>query len=75
MSPTYVSLLYKQETGETLFEYLTKVRIEKAKGLLQDPRNKFYEISGAVGYSDPSHFSKLFKKMTGLTPSAYREQL
>lgn len=75
LSPTYVSLLYKQETGETLFEYLTKVRIEKAKVLLQDPRNKFYEISGAVGYSDPSHFSKLFKKITGLTPSAYREQL
>lgn len=75
LSPTYVSLLYKQETGETLFEYLTKVRIERAKELLQDPRNKFYEISGAVGYSDPSHFSKLFKKVTGLTPSAYREQL
>lgn len=75
LSPTYASLLYKQETGETLFEYLTKVRIERAKELLRDPRNKFYEISGAVGYSDPSHFSKLFKKVTGLTPSAYREQL
>jgi two-component system response regulator YesN len=74
LSPTYVRLLFKQETGETLFEYLTKVRIEQAKKLLRDPQNKFYEICYAVGYSDPSHFSKLFKKITGITPSAYREQ-
>ncbi|MEK5029347.1 response regulator [Paenibacillus sp. FSL M7-1046] len=74
LSPTYVRLLYKQETGETVFEYLTKVRIEKAKMLLRDPQNKFYEVCYAVGYTDPSHFSKLFKKMTGSTPSAYREQ-
>lgn len=74
LSPTYIRLLFKQETGETLFEYLTKVRIEKAKHLLRDPHNKFYEVCYAVGYSDPSHFSKLFKKMTGYTPSAYREQ-
>lgn len=75
LSPTYVSLLYKQETGKTLFEYLTKVRIDKAKELLRDPRNKFYEVCHAVGYTDPSHFSKVFKKMTGSTPSAYRDQL
>lgn len=62
LSPTYVRLLYKQETGETVFEYLTKVRIEKAKTLLRDPQNKFYEVCYAVGYTDPSHFSKLFKK-------------
>lgn len=73
LSPTYVRLLFKQETGETLFEYLTKVRIEKAKQMLRDPQHKFYEVCYAVGYSDPSHFSKLFKKMTGYTPSAYRE--
>ena len=74
LSPTYVRLLFKQETGETLFEYLTKVRIEKAKEMLRDPHYKFYEVCYAVGYSDPSHFSKLFKKITGRTPSAYRDQ-
>ncbi|MCR8631580.1 response regulator [Paenibacillus radicis (ex Xue et al. 2023)] len=75
LSPTYVSLLYKQETGDTVYEYLTKVRIEKAKELLRDTTVKLYEVCYAVGYSDPSHFSKLFKKVTGFTPSAYREQV
>ncbi|MDI4647148.1 response regulator [Cohnella hashimotonis] len=74
LSQTYVSLLFKQETGETIYEYLMKVRIEKAKELLRDPRIKFYEVCEQVGYSDPSYFGKLFKKMTGLTLSAYRDQ-
>lgn len=74
LSQTYVSLLFKQETGETIYEYLMKVRIEKAKELLCDPRIKLYEVCELVGYTDPSYFGKLFKKMTGLTPSAYREQ-
>jgi Response regulator containing CheY-like receiver domain and AraC-type DNA-binding domain len=74
LSQTYVSLLFKQETGETIYDYLIKVRIEKAKQLLCDPRMKFYEICEAVGYTDPSYFSKLFKRMTGLTPSTYRDQ-
>ncbi|MEK0316073.1 response regulator [Cohnella sp. 56] len=74
LSQTYVSLLFKQETGETIYEYLMKVRIEKAKELLRDPRIKLYEVCELVGYTDPSYFGKLFKKMTGLTPSAYRDQ-
>jgi two-component system response regulator YesN len=75
LSSTYVSLIFKQETGETVYEYLTKVRIERAKELLRDPQKKFYEICEAVGYSDPSHFSKIFKKYTGFTPSTYRDQV
>ncbi|OXM83404.1 response regulator [Paenibacillus rigui] len=75
LSSTYVSLLFKQETGETVYEYLTKVRIERAKEMLRDPRVKFYEVSEAVGYADPSHFSKIFKKYTGWTPSGYRDQM
>ncbi|MDD9271354.1 response regulator [Paenibacillus sp. GCM10023248] len=75
LSSTYMCLLFKQETGETINEFMTKVRIEKAKALLSDPRNKFYEVCFQVGYSDPSYFSKLFKKYVGLTPSAYRDQM
>lgn len=75
LSSTYVSLLFKQETGETVYEYLTKVRMERAKELLRDPRFKFYEVCEAVGYSDPSHFTKIFKKYTGFTPSGFRDQM
>ncbi|RIX60199.1 response regulator [Paenibacillus nanensis] len=73
LSPTYVSLLFKQETGQTVGEYLTQVRVEKAKELLRDPQYKFYDICNAIGYTDPSYFTKLFKKATGVTPSAYRD--
>ncbi|MBD2844863.1 response regulator [Paenibacillus sp. IB182496] len=73
LSPTYVSLLFKQETGQTINEYLTQVRIERAKALLREPQHKFYDICYAIGYNDPSYFTRLFKKATGLTPSAYRE--
>lgn len=75
LSTTYLCLLFKQETGETINEYMTKVRIEQAKALLKDPSNKFYEVCYAVGYSDPSYFSKIFKKYTGYTPSSFREQV
>ncbi|MBB6734571.1 response regulator [Cohnella zeiphila] len=73
LTPTYVSLLFKQETGQTVGEYLTQVRVEKAKELLRDPKYKFYDICYAIGYTDPSYFTKLFKKATGVTPSAYRQ--
>jgi two-component system response regulator YesN len=75
LSTTYLCLLFKQETGETINEYMTKVRLEKAKELLRQPGNKFYEVCEAVGYSDPSYFSKLFKKHTGFTPSSYRDNV
>jgi two-component system response regulator YesN len=75
LSTTYLCLLFKQETGETINEYMTKVRVEQAKALLKDPANKFYEVCYAVGYSDPSYFSKIFKKYTGYTPSTYRDQV
>ncbi|MBB3155553.1 two-component system response regulator YesN [Paenibacillus endophyticus] len=73
LSSTYVSLLFKQETGQTVGEYLTQVRVDKAKVLLLDPQYKFYDICYAIGYTDPSYFTKLFKKVTGATPSAYRD--
>lgn len=73
LTPTYVSLLFKQETGQTIGEYLTQVRVDKAKEMLRDPQYKFYDICYAIGYTDPSYFTKLFKKATGVTPSVYRE--
>jgi two-component system, response regulator YesN len=74
MSTSYFSLVFKQHTGETFIEYLTRVRIAKAKELLRNTDLKFYEIAGQVGYSDPNYFSILFKKHTGSTPKDYREK-
>ena len=73
LTPTYVSLLFKQETGHTIGEFLTQVRIDRAKEMLRDPQYKLYDICYAIGYTDPSYFTKLFKKMTGVTPSVYRD--
>ncbi|WP_135550318.1 response regulator [Paenibacillus cymbidii] len=75
LTPTYVNLLFKQETGRTINDYVTHVRMEKAKEMLRDPRLKFYDICLAVGYADASYFTKQFKKVVGMTPSVYRERL
>ncbi|RED64005.1 response regulator [Cohnella lupini] len=74
MSTSYFSLVFKQHTGETFIEYLTAVRITKAKELLHNTTLKFYEIAEQVGYKDPNYFSILFKKHTGTTPKDYREK-
>ena len=74
MSTSYFSLVFKQHTGETFVEYLTGVRIAKAKELLRGTPLKLYEIAERVGYKDPNYFSMLFKKHAGLTPKDYREQ-
>lgn len=74
MSTSYFSLVFKQHTGETFIEYLTGVRIKKAKELLNSTTMKFYEIAEKVGYRDPNYFSILFKKHTGITPKDYREK-
>jgi len=74
MSSSYFSLVFKQHTGETFIEYLTGVRVAKAKELLHNSAMKLYEIAEQVGYKDPNYFSILFKKHTGITPKDYREK-
>lgn len=75
LSPYYLSHIFKQETGSTLLEYLTKVRIEEAKRLLENTSWNTTRISFKVGYSDQSYFCKVFKKLEGLTPSNYRKRM
>ncbi|MBB6672367.1 response regulator [Cohnella nanjingensis] len=74
MSTSYFSLVFKQHTGETFIEHLTRIRIEKAKELLLGTPLKFYEIAEKVGYGDPNYFSILFKKHTGVTPRDFRDR-
>lgn len=74
LSSSYLCTVFKTETGQTLNQYLTNFRIEKAKQMLSDPRNKINEIAAQVGYSDCNYFGKTFKKVVGLSPSEYREK-
>ena len=73
LSPTYLSTLFKEATGENLFSYVTRVRIENAQRLLRDSNLKVYEIAEISGYSDTKYFSYVFKKQCGMTPLEYRE--
>ncbi|MEK3720732.1 response regulator [Paenibacillus sp. FSL H8-0034] len=75
LTSTYICLIFKHETGETINEYLTKTRLEKAKEHLKDPLQKLNQIGQSVGYPDPSYFTRLFKKHTGMTPTEYRERI
>jgi two-component system response regulator YesN len=72
VSPGYLSILFRKETDETFIEYLTKVRLEKARELLKTTPMKAYEVAYKVGYSDPHYFSLIFKKYTGMTPTDYK---
>jgi two-component system, response regulator YesN len=73
ISPYYFSKLFKEKTGENFIEYLTKIRIEKAKDLLNNKNLSIKEICLNVGYGDPNYFSRIFKKHVGATPTEYKE--
>ena len=73
ISPYYFSKLFKEEAGENFIDYLTGLRIARARELLADPARTVKDISRMVGYADPNYFSRIFKKQTGMTPREYRE--
>ncbi|MEH7073427.1 response regulator [Neobacillus drentensis] len=72
MNPTYFSLLFKEEMKLSYIKYLTKLRMERAKELLQDG-NKVGDVSEKVGYHTYRHFSELFRKHVGVNPGQYRD--
>ena len=74
ISPYYFSKIFKEETGQNFIEYLTAIRMEKAKELLTGSGLSMKEICAQVGYADPNYFSRTFKKNVGLTPTEYKEQ-
>lgn len=73
LSPSYLSNLFRKETGETISEYTQRLRLEKAKTLLRSTGMNINEIASAVGYADAKHFSKLFRKVIGAKPQDYRK--
>lgn len=75
LSPFYVSKLFKSETGDAPIQHLIKIRLEKAKELLETGEiQSVQEVASQVGYDDAYHFSKLFKKRFGITPTQARGQ-
>lgn len=75
LTANYLSTVFHQKTGEKFIEYLTKTRIEAAKKLLiQNMSASVQDIALMVGYNSARHFSTLFQKQTGMTPSTYRKK-
>ncbi|AZN42464.1 response regulator transcription factor [Paenibacillus albus] len=72
LNPSYLSRVFHAEVGETFSRYLTRVRIAKAKELLDQTPLKIYEVAEQVGYKDFRYFVKTFKELEGITPSQYR---
>ncbi len=74
LSNNHFCTVFSQETGVTFTEYLTGMRMTRAKELLRDRQMRTSDVAFAVGYNDPHYFSYLFKKNTGLSPRDYRKE-
>lgn len=75
VSQWHLSKLINRHTGQSFFDLLGGMRIERAKSLLRDPSMRVHEVAEAVGFSDVAHFSKSFKRIVGKTPGEYRAGL
>ncbi len=73
LSPQYFSVLFKRERGLSVVEYLTDLRLERAKELLSESRESVAAIAAAVGYRDSRYFSRVFQKTVGVYPREYRK--
>lgn len=75
MSPHYFVELFRASTGQTPHQFVLAQRIGRARGLLSDRALSVLEVALLVGFSDSSHFTKVFRRMVGATPSRYRADL
>ena len=72
LNPDYLSRIFKKKEGTSIIDYLIRCRMDKARQLLEESDLTVSEVASSVGYSNFSHFSKLFKKRVGVNPDAYR---
>ncbi|WEG11063.1 AraC family transcriptional regulator [Pullulanibacillus sp. KACC 23026] len=75
ISTRHLNRLFKQETGLTVLEMVHKIRIERAKYLLENTDEKIINIAFKVGYDDPAFFSRLFSRNIGCSPGKYRQKM
>lgn len=75
LSPNYLHTAFKEAFGETPYEYATKMRIEKAKRLIAAGRESMLTIALETGFCSQSHFNKVFKSQTGMTPKEFRNSI
>ncbi|MCI3924692.1 response regulator [Paenibacillus sp. TRM 82003] len=73
LHPVYFSQLFKQKTGSGFKEYIIQLRLEQSKRLLLNPRLKLADVAERIGYQDMRHFTQLFRKKFGMTPTEYRQ--
>ena len=74
LSRSYLCKVFKDEMGETLFSYINRIRVEKAKTLILDDSISIADVGGMCGFNDQSYFTKVFKSQTGVSPKKYRER-
>ena len=74
LSPNYLSSLFAAQEGQTLTDYVRQLRVEEARKLLANPRLLVKEIAFRLGFSDPHHFSRVFRRATGMRPIEFRRK-
>jgi AraC family transcriptional regulator len=74
IQPEHLARKFKKTTGTTVGEYLRKIRVEKACSLLKNTRDDILSVALDCGFSDQSHFTQVFVKITGITPARYRKR-
>ena len=75
LNKSYISHIFKKISGISFINFITYVKVDRAKILLMDPQLKIYEIAAQIGYNNPEYFSRVFKSVTGITPNKYRSKL
>ncbi len=71
----YFVRMFKECTGETPYQYITRCKVEKAQRLLTTTQQKIIQIGFEVGFNDPGHFARVYKKSTGISPTKYRKMM
>jgi AraC family transcriptional regulator len=75
LSPFHFSRVFKQATGMSPLQFVTRERISRAQQLIRETSRSLIEVALEVGYTSPSHFAKVFRRMTGVTPTEFRSTL